>query len=117
MIAAMIAALAPSLVVLLTLSALLSAAETSMTAASRGRLHQLEREGDRAAGRVNGLIANQETMIGAILLSNNVINIGASALTTSVLSAVWMVPSSASTETLRLCASSTTRRVSRTFLS
>ncbi|WP_374572390.1 HlyC/CorC family transporter [Phenylobacterium sp.] len=88
----MIAALAPSLVVLLTLSALLSAAETSMTAASRGRLHQLEREGDRAAGRVNGLIANQETMIGAILLSNNVINIGASALTTSVLSAVFPGP-------------------------
>jgi Mg2+/Co2+ transporter CorB len=96
MIWALMAALAPSLIFLLTLSALISAAETSMTAASRGRLHQLEREGDKAARRVNKMISNQETMIGAILLSNNVINIGASALTTSVLSAAfpggWMGP-------------------------
>jgi Mg2+/Co2+ transporter CorB len=92
MIIALFAALAPSLVILLTLSALLSAAETSMTAASRGRLHQLEREGDAAARRINRLLSNQETMIGAILLANNVINIGASALTTSVLSVAFPGP-------------------------
>jgi len=63
-----------------------------MTAASRGRLHQLERDGDRAARRINRLLGNQETMIGAILLANNVINIGASALTTSVLSAAFPGP-------------------------
>lgn len=92
MIIALIATLAPSLLVLLTLSGLLSASETSMTAASRGRLHQLEREGDPAARRINRLLSNQETMIGAILLGNNVINIGASALTTSVLSAAFPGP-------------------------
>jgi Mg2+/Co2+ transporter CorB len=86
---AILAALAPSLVVLLTLSGLLSAAETSMTAASRGRLHQMERDGDKAAKRINKLLSNQETMIGAILLGNNVINIGASALTTMVLTKVF----------------------------
>jgi Mg2+/Co2+ transporter CorB len=86
---AVLAGLAPSLLILLTLSGLISAAETSMTAASRGRLHQMERDGDRAARRVNRLIGDQETMIGAILLSNNVINIGASALTTSVLTAIF----------------------------
>ncbi|HEX8233876.1 MAG TPA: HlyC/CorC family transporter [Caulobacteraceae bacterium] len=89
MLAALLAALAPSLIALLTVAALISAAETAMTAASRGRLHQLEREGDHAARRVNRLIANQENMIGAILLSNNVVNILASALTTAVLSAVF----------------------------
>ncbi|WP_414694081.1 HlyC/CorC family transporter [Phenylobacterium sp.] len=83
--AAMIAALAPSLILLLSASGLISAAETAMTAASRARMHQLERDGDRAARRVNRLIADQENMIGAILLSNNVINIFASALTTTVL--------------------------------
>lgn len=92
MIWALVATLAPSLLLLLTLSGLLSASETSMTAASRGRLHQLEREGDRAARRINRLLTNQETMIGAILLGNNVINIGASALTTSVLSAAFPGP-------------------------
>lgn len=89
MIIALITALAPALLVMLSLSGLISAAETSMTAASRGRMHQLERDGDKAAARVNRLISNQETMIGAILLSNNVINIGASALTTMVLSAAF----------------------------
>jgi Mg2+/Co2+ transporter CorB len=86
---AILAALAPTLVLLLTMSALISAAETSMTAASRGRLHQLEREGDAAARRVNRLISNQETMIGAILLANNVINIFASVVTTQVLGAAF----------------------------
>jgi len=78
-------ALAPILFGLLALSALFSAAETSMTGASRARMHQLEREGDRAARRVNKLISDQETMIGAVLLGNNLINILASALTTQVL--------------------------------
>ncbi|MBN9320330.1 MAG: HlyC/CorC family transporter [Caulobacterales bacterium] len=92
MILAVLLGLAPSLIVLLGLSGLISAAETSMTAASRGRMHQLERDGDKAAARVNKLMSDQETMIGAVLLSNNVINIGASALTTSVLAAVFPGP-------------------------
>lgn len=92
MIVAMIATLAPALVILLGTGALISAAETAMTAASRGRMHQLEREGDRAAARVNKMMGNQETMIGAILLSNNVVNIGASALTTSVLAVAFPGP-------------------------
>jgi Mg2+/Co2+ transporter CorB len=89
---AIVAALGPSLIVLLGIGALISAAETSMTASSRGRMHQLERDGDRAARRVNLLMNDQENMIGAILLSNNVVNIGASALTTSVLAAAFPGP-------------------------
>ena len=75
----------PVIIALLSLSAIFSAAETSLTGASRGRMHQLEREGDRAAGRVNKLISDQETMIGSVLLGNNLINILASALATEVL--------------------------------
>ncbi len=88
-VVAKLMALAPTLILLLSASGLISAAETSMTAASRARMHQLERDGDRAARRVNRLIANQEKMIGAILISNNVINIFASALTTAVLTSVF----------------------------
>ncbi len=86
MILAIIVALAPTLIILLAASGLISAAETSMTAASRGRMHQLERDGDHAAGRVNLLIGDQERMIGAILIANNAINILASAITTTVVS-------------------------------
>lgn len=81
--------LAPMLLLLLFVSALYSAGETSLTAASRGRMHQLERDGDKAAKRVNLLLNDQEKMIGAVLLANNVLNIGASALTTSVLGALF----------------------------
>jgi Mg2+/Co2+ transporter CorB len=88
-IGALLAGLAPPLFILLGIGALISASETSMTAASRGRMHQLERDGDKAARRVNKLIGDQENMIGAILLSNNVVNIGASALATSVLSTAF----------------------------
>jgi Mg2+/Co2+ transporter CorB len=86
---AIMAALAPTLVILIAVSALISAAETAMIASSRGRMHQMERDGDRAAWRVNRLNSDQETMIGAIVLAMNVINIGASAVTTSVLSRVF----------------------------
>jgi Mg2+/Co2+ transporter CorB len=78
-------AIAPIIVGLLAVSAIFSAAETALTGASRGRMHQLERDGDRAARRVNALISDRETMIGSVLLGNNLINILASALTTEVL--------------------------------
>jgi Mg2+/Co2+ transporter CorB len=80
-----ILAAAPFIIALLALSAVFSAAETSMTGASRGRMHQLEREGDKAAGRVNRLLGDQETMIGAVLLGNNLINILATAIFTQVI--------------------------------
>ena len=80
-----IMALAPIVFGLLAVSALFSAAETALTGASRGRMHQLERDGDRGARRVNRLLADQETMIGAVLLGNNLINILASALATQVI--------------------------------
>ena len=79
-------ALAPIIFGLLAVSALFSAAETALTGASRARMHQLERDGDRAAHRVNLLISDQETMIGSVLLGNNLINILASSLATEVLS-------------------------------
>lgn len=48
-------------------------------------MHQLEKTGDRRAALVSRLIGNRERLIGAILLGNNVVNILASALATSVL--------------------------------
>lgn len=82
MLIASLIALVPVLLLILGVSAIFSAGETSMTAASRGRMHQLERDGDKAAKRVNKLLTNQEKMIGAILLLQNVLNIGASAIAT-----------------------------------
>ncbi|HEY1425215.1 MAG TPA: HlyC/CorC family transporter [Caulobacteraceae bacterium] len=81
-------AVAPLILAILAVSAVFSAAETALTRASRGRMHQLERDGDRAAGRVNRLISDQETMIGAVLIGYNVLNILSSALATEFITGV-----------------------------
>jgi len=74
-----------AILILVAMSAFFSGSETALTAASRARMHQLEKSGDRRAGLVSRLIADRERLIGAILLGNNVVNILASALATSVL--------------------------------
>ncbi len=84
MATATIAALA-GIFILLVLSALFSGSETALTAASQPRMHLLEQEGDRRARLVNRLFDQRDRMIGAILLGNNLVNILASALATSVM--------------------------------
>ena len=59
-----------AVIVLLALSGFFSGSETSLTAASRARMHQLEKDGDARAASVNQLIADREGLIGAILLGN-----------------------------------------------
>ncbi|MBC8239334.1 MAG: HlyC/CorC family transporter [Alphaproteobacteria bacterium] len=78
--------------VLLVLSALFSGTETALTVVSRARMHQLERRGMRRATQVNSLLAKPERLIGAILLGNNLVNILASALATSVLITLFGKP-------------------------
>ena len=77
-----------AIVVLLVLSGFFSGSETALTAASRARMHQLEQEGNARAGIVNRLRENKERLIGGILLGNNLVNILATALATSVLTAL-----------------------------
>ncbi|NDA48203.1 MAG: HlyC/CorC family transporter [Alphaproteobacteria bacterium] len=69
----------------LFLSAIFAAGETALTGASRARMHALEGAGDKEAERVNRLLEVREKLIGALLIGNNVVNIGASAFATSVL--------------------------------
>jgi Mg2+/Co2+ transporter CorB len=73
------------ILLLLVVSAFFSGSETALTAASRPRLHHLERRGNRNARLVARLIDRKEQLIGAILLGNNAVNIFASALATSIL--------------------------------
>jgi Mg2+/Co2+ transporter CorB len=71
--------------VLIVLSALFSGSETALTAASKARMHSLESEGNERARKVSELLATPERIIGTVLLGNNLVNILASALTTSLL--------------------------------
>ena len=72
-------------VICLVLSFFFSGSETALTAFSRARMLQLEKNGNARARLVNRLVETRERMIGAILAGNNVANIAASALTTGVL--------------------------------
>jgi len=69
---------------LLMLSGLFSGSETALTAASKARIHHMAKQNDKRAKRVERLIDNRERLIGAILLGNNLVNILASALATSL---------------------------------
>src|SRR3984957_17221988 len=74
-----------AILLLLIFSAFFSGSETALTAVSRGRMHQLEKDGSRAARDVNLLVADRERLIGALLLGNTFVNILASSLVTSLL--------------------------------
>ncbi|MDH5410426.1 MAG: HlyC/CorC family transporter [Alphaproteobacteria bacterium] len=73
------------ILVLLVLSAFFSGSETALTAASRPRMHSMAKQGDRRAAIVLALRDRNERLIGGILLGNNLVNILASALATSLM--------------------------------
>jgi len=77
------------ILLLLVLSGLFSGSETALTATSRARMYQLARKGNKRAGTVNRLISQKERLIGSILLGNNLVNILASSMATSVLIAFF----------------------------
>src|SRR4051795_2193614 len=71
----------------LLVSAFFSASETALTGASRASMLRLAKQGNRDAAVVHSLMTMRERMIGALLLGNNIANIGASALATGVFTA------------------------------
>ena len=74
-----------AIVVLLVLSAFFSGSETALTASTRSRLTGLRMKGKSKAKVAIELLNKKESLIGAILLGNNLVNILASALATSLL--------------------------------
>lgn len=74
-------------VVCLLVSAFFAASETALTGASRASMLRLSKQGNRDAGVVSSLFNMRERLIGALLLGNNIANIGASALATGILTA------------------------------
>ncbi|MFW5662065.1 MAG: HlyC/CorC family transporter [Oceanicaulis sp.] len=74
---------------LLACSAFFSGSETALTATSKARMLTLEKERDARAKRVNLLIADRESLIGAILLGNNLVNIMAASIASAVFLAMF----------------------------
>ena len=74
-----------AIVLLLLISAFFSGSETALTAASRGKLHAMADKGNIGARRALRLTDDSERLIGAILLGNNLVNILAASLATSLM--------------------------------
>ena len=66
------------------LSGFFSGSETALTAASRARMLTLEHNGDERAGLVQRLISRRDRLIGVLLIGNNLANILASSIATSI---------------------------------
>ena len=78
-----------AIIILLALSAFFSGSETALTASTRSRLTGLAMKGKSNANIAIELLNKKESLIGAILLGNNLVNILASALATSLLIRVF----------------------------
>ncbi len=73
-----------AIVALLVLSAFFSGSETALTAASRGKLRSRADRGDLGAERALKITEDNERLIGSVLLGNNLVNILAASLATSL---------------------------------
>ena len=72
------------LVILLGLSAFFSSAETALTTVNKIRMRSLADDGNKRAKIVLKLTENPGKMLSAILIGNNIVNLSASSLTTTI---------------------------------
>lgn len=70
------------LVIFLFLSAFFSASETALMSVNRLRLFHLCQKGDKKAKRLRGILKTPQDVLGTILIGNNFVNVGASAIAT-----------------------------------
>ena len=78
-----------AIVLLLLMSALLSGSETALTAASRGKLRAQADKGSSGAAAALKVTEDNERMIGALLLGNNIVNITSASLATALLTRMF----------------------------
>ena len=75
--------------ILLALSAFFSSAETALTTVNKVRIRTLIEEGNKKAMVVNKILDNYGKMLSTILIGNNIVNISASSLVTSLTIRLW----------------------------
>ena len=72
------------LIILLALSFFFSSAETALTTVSRIRMRTMAESGDARAAKVLAVISDPTRMLSAILIGNNIVNLSASSLATTL---------------------------------
>ena len=74
---------------LLIMSAFFSGSETALTASSRARLRNMTDRGSKGAKKALEITTDNESLIGTILLGNNVVNIFATSLATTIFVSIF----------------------------
>ena len=77
------------LLILILLSAFFSSAETALTTSNRIRMRTLAEDGDKRAERVLRITDDSGKMLSAILIGNNIVNLSASSIATSLAIKLW----------------------------
>lgn len=72
------------LILLILLSAFFSSAETALTTVNKMRIRSLADEGNKNAQRITRLLESPGKMLSAILIGNNIVNLSASSMTTTL---------------------------------
>lgn len=72
------------LIILLIFSGLFSSAETSLTTVNKIRMRSLAEDGNKRAKKVIAITEDSGKMLSAILIGNNIVNLSASSITTSI---------------------------------
>ena len=73
-----------ALIILICLSAFFSSAETSMTTVNKIRIQSLAEQGDKRASILLTVIEDSGKLLSTILIGNNIVNISASSLATTI---------------------------------
>lgn len=73
-----------AIIILLCLSAFFSSSETALTTVNQIRMRSLADNGDKRAARVLHVTGNPGKMLSAILIGNNIVNLSASSISTSL---------------------------------
>ena len=73
-----------TVLILIALSAFFSSAETSMTTVNKIRIQALSEQGDRRAIILEKVISDSPKMLSTILIGNNIVNMSASSLMTTL---------------------------------
>ena len=73
-----------TVIILLCLSAFFSSSETALTTVNQIRMRTLAYNGDKRAARVLRVTGNPGKMLSAILIGNNIVNLSASSISTSL---------------------------------
>lgn len=78
-----------TLVILLLLSAFFSSAETALTTINKIRIQELAEKGNKKAKTVLKVTEDSGKMLSAILIGNNIVNLSAASLTTTISLKLW----------------------------